>query len=52
MVLQYLQDEGYHQSRMMLHDESQVKWRDQQQQTVDLKRLRKAILGKSYYLLC
>jgi hypothetical protein len=45
MLLQYLHEEGYNSSRLTLHDEANVKWKDLEEQQVDVKRMRKAILG-------
>lgn len=46
MILQYLQDEGYHSSRMTLSDEANWKQAELEDQQMDLRRMRKAILGK------
>jgi transcription initiation factor IIE alpha subunit len=48
MILQYLQDEGYHSSRVTLHDEANCKWHEYEDQQMDMKRMRKAILGKPF----
>jgi COMPASS component SWD3 len=44
MILQYLHDEGYEASRMVLHDEANVKWRDHEEQQQEIKKMRKVIL--------
>lgn len=44
--MQYLQDEGYHASQSVLYDETNVKWKEREERTLEVKRLKKAILGK------
>lgn len=44
MILQYLHDEGYDASRLVLHDEANVKWHEQEDLQQEIKRLRKIIL--------
>jgi hypothetical protein len=44
--MQYLQDEGYHASQSVLYDETNVKWKEREERTLELKRLKKFILGK------
>lgn len=48
MILQYLQDEGFHAAKMTLHDEANLKWREYETQVLDMKRIRHAILGLLY----
>lgn len=45
MIMQYLSDEGYHTSQAVLYDETNVKWKEREERTMEAKRLRKAILG-------
>ena len=44
IILQYLQDEGYHLSHSVLYDETNVKWKEREERTMEIKRLKKAIL--------
>lgn len=46
MVVQYLNDEGYHVSKMTVMDEANVKWQEREEQQMEVKRMKKAILGK------
>lgn len=46
IIMQYLQDEGYHASQSVLYDETNVKWKEREERTLEVKRLKKAILGK------
>jgi hypothetical protein len=46
IIMQYLQDEGYHASQSVLYDETNVKWKEREERTLELKRLKKFILGK------
>lgn len=48
IIMQYLSDEGYHTSQAVLYDETNVKWKEREERTMEAKRLRKAILGKSW----
>lgn len=50
IIMQYLQDEGYHASQSVLYDETNVKWKEREERTIEVKRLKKAILGKIYIL--
>ena len=43
--MQYLSDEGYHASQAILYDETNVKWKEREERTIEVKRLKKAILG-------
>lgn len=45
IIMQYLQDEGYHASQSVLYDETNVKWKEREERTIEVKRLKKAILG-------
>lgn len=45
IIMQYLQDEGFHASHSVLYDETNVKWKEREEKTVEVKRLKKAILG-------
>jgi len=45
MIIQYLSDEGYTASKMTVYDESNVKWHEREERVVEVKRLKKAILG-------
>lgn len=51
IIMQYLQDEGYHASQSVLYDETNVKWKEREERTLEVKRLKKAILGKRRNLL-
>lgn len=44
IIMQYLQDEGYHASQSVLYDETNVKWKEREERTIEVKRLKKAIL--------
>ncbi|KAI7859171.1 WD40-repeat-containing domain protein [Circinella umbellata] len=44
IVMQYLSDEGYHASQAVLYDETNVKWKEREERTIEVKRLKKAIL--------
>ncbi|KAI8979195.1 hypothetical protein BDF20DRAFT_868118 [Mycotypha africana] len=44
MVMQYLQEEGYYASHSVLYDETNVKWKEREERTLEIKRLKKAIL--------
>ncbi|KAI9030913.1 WD40-repeat-containing domain protein [Phycomyces nitens] len=44
IIMQYLSDEGYHASQAVLYDETNVKWKEREERTVEAKRLKKAIL--------
>ncbi|ORY96519.1 WD40-repeat-containing domain protein [Syncephalastrum racemosum] len=44
MIMQYLADEGFHASQAVLSDETNVKWKEREERTVEIKRLKKAIL--------
>ncbi|KAI8331441.1 WD40-repeat-containing domain protein [Choanephora cucurbitarum] len=44
MMMQYLQEEGYHASQSVLYDEANVKWKEREERTLEIKRLKKAIL--------
>lgn len=48
IIMQYLSDEGYHTSQAVLHDETNVKWREREERSMEVKRLKKAILGIIY----
>jgi hypothetical protein len=48
MIAQYLNNEGFHTSKMTLQDEAKVKAVELEDQQVELKRLKKAILGTSH----
>jgi COMPASS component SWD3 len=45
--MQYLQDEGYHASQSVLYDETNIKWKEREERTLEVKRLKKAILGNT-----
>lgn len=45
IIMQYLQDEGYHASQSVLYDETNVKWKEREERIIEVKRLKKAILG-------
>ncbi len=45
MIIQYLSDEGYTSSKMTVYDEANVKWHEREERIVEVKRLKKAILG-------
>jgi hypothetical protein len=45
MIIQYLSDEGYTASKMTVYDEANVKWHEREERIVEVKRLKKAILG-------
>jgi hypothetical protein len=45
MVVQYLQDSGYTASALTIQDEANVKMYEELEQRVQLKAMRKAILG-------
>jgi hypothetical protein len=49
--MQYLQDEGFQASHSVLYDETNVKWKEREEKTLEVKRLKKAILGKIKNLL-
>ncbi|KAJ3086995.1 hypothetical protein HK102_012019 [Quaeritorhiza haematococci] len=44
VITQYLNDEGYHASKLTLLDEANVKSREREEQAIEIKRMRKAIL--------
>ncbi|KAL1916932.1 uncharacterized protein VTP21DRAFT_5129 [Calcarisporiella thermophila] len=44
MILQYLSDEGYHASKTLLQDETNVKWHEREEKLAEARRLKKAIL--------
>ncbi|ORZ20359.1 WD40-repeat-containing domain protein [Absidia repens] len=44
IIMQYLSDEGYNASQSVLYDEANVKWKEREERTIEVKRLRKAIL--------
>ncbi|KAI9143299.1 WD40-repeat-containing domain protein [Paraphysoderma sedebokerense] len=44
MVIQYLNDEGYQGSKMTVQDEANVKYHEHEEQQLEIRRLRKAIL--------
>ncbi|KAI9246205.1 WD40-repeat-containing domain protein [Sporodiniella umbellata] len=44
LILQYLQDEGYHLAHSVLYDETSVKWKEREERTMETKRLKKALL--------
>ncbi|KAI9323883.1 WD40-repeat-containing domain protein [Dichotomocladium elegans] len=44
IIMQYLADEGFHASQAVLYDETNVKWKEREERTIEVKRLRKAIL--------
>ncbi|CAO3622495.1 unnamed protein product [Cunninghamella blakesleeana] len=44
IIMQYLSDEGYHTSHAILQDETNVKWREREERSMEVKRLKKAIL--------
>lgn len=46
IIMQYLSDEGYHAAQAVLYDETNVKWKEREERTIEIKRLKKAILGK------
>lgn len=50
--MQYLQDEGYYASQSVLYDETNIKWKEREERTLEVKRLKKAILGKVGISLC
>jgi len=50
MITQYLNDEGYHSSKMTLLDEANVKWHEKEDQQQDAKRLKKSILGMIVFI--
>ena len=45
MIIQYLSDEGYTTSKVAIYDEANVKWHEKEERVVEVKRLKKAILG-------
>jgi hypothetical protein len=45
MIVQYLQDSGYTSSALTIQDEANVKMYEELEQRVQLKAMRKAILG-------
>ncbi|KAI8337053.1 WD40-repeat-containing domain protein [Chlamydoabsidia padenii] len=44
IIMQYLSDEGYTASQSVLYDEANVKWKEREERTMEVKRLKKAIL--------
>ncbi|KAG0171159.1 hypothetical protein DFQ30_001382 [Apophysomyces sp. BC1015] len=44
IIMQYLADEGYHASQSVLYDEANVKWKEREERTVEVKRVKKSIL--------
>ncbi len=46
MIAQYLNDEGYLASKTTLLDEANMKLQEREERLLDIKRLRKAIMGK------
>ncbi|CDS02671.1 hypothetical protein LRAMOSA00076 [Lichtheimia ramosa] len=44
IIMQYLADEGFHASQAVLYDETNVKWKEREERTIEVKRLKKAIL--------
>lgn len=48
MIMQYLQEEGFNASQSVLYDETNVKWKEREERTIEVKRLKKAILGNLY----
>lgn len=46
IIMQYLSDEGYTAAQSVLYDEANVKWKEREERTMEVKRLKKAILGK------
>jgi hypothetical protein len=46
MILQYLGNEGYQASKMTLYDEANVKRNERDEHQAEIRRLKKAILGK------
>lgn len=45
MILQYLEDERYYVAHTVLRDEANLKRQEQKQQSSQMRRLRRAILG-------
>lgn len=45
MIVQYLQDSGYTASALTIQDEANVKMYEELEQRIQLKAMRKAILG-------
>ncbi|KAJ1561602.1 hypothetical protein HK405_003400, partial [Cladochytrium tenue] len=44
MIVQYLGDEGYHASKLVVMDESNVRLKEREEQLVTIKRMKKAII--------
>ncbi|ORX90453.1 WD40 repeat-like protein [Basidiobolus meristosporus CBS 931.73] len=44
MIIQYLNDEGYHASKMTVSDEANIKWHEKMEQQAEIVRLKKVIL--------
>ena len=45
MIAQYLNDEGYVASKMTVLDEANIKLEEREERVMDIKRLKKAIMG-------
>ena len=45
MIEQYLADEGYNASKLVLHDEANVKSREREERVEEASKLKRAILG-------
>jgi len=50
MIIQYLHDEGYQASKMIVHDEAIVKWYEREELHEEVQKAKKAILGYYYYI--
>ena len=46
MILQYLSNEGYQASKITLYDEANVKRHERDEHQAEIRRLKKAILGR------
>lgn len=46
LIEQYLSDEGYVSTKLVLHDEANLKGKERDERAADSKRLKRAILGK------
>ena len=52
IISQYLNDQGYHASRMTLLDEACLKTHEKEDTTVQIRRLKKAVIGKNCLPIC
>lgn len=46
MIAQYLNDEGFIASKTTILDEANIKLQEREERVMDIKRLKKAIMGK------